>query len=113
MYRSILVLTHTPFWYLIFIHRFKLLLTDSDGGAEGGDSEAVIKTKAFEKGVLALPGTHFLPNGRATPYVRASFSLTGEEDVDRAVQRIREAILDARAEANGIKANGNGAAAAV
>ncbi|KAF4613658.1 hypothetical protein D9613_007468 [Agrocybe pediades] len=75
----------------------KLLLSDNQGEGEG-DSEIAIKTKAFEKGVLALPGTHFLPNGRATPYVRASFSTTGEEDVDRAVRRLREAILEARAE---------------
>ncbi|KAF8150114.1 PLP-dependent transferase [Crassisporium funariophilum] len=75
---------------------FKLLLTDNSAAQNGGDSETIIKTKAFEKGVLALPGTVFLPNGRKTPYVRASFSLTGEEDVDRAIQRLRDAILDAR-----------------
>ncbi|KAF4613657.1 hypothetical protein D9613_007469 [Agrocybe pediades] len=89
---------------------FKLLLAENEGK---GDSEITIKTKAFEKGVLALPGTHFLPNGGPTPYVRASFSLTGEEDVDRAVRRIREAILDVR-EVNGcgVKVSGerNGAA---
>jgi len=57
----------------------------------------VIKTKAFEKGVLALPGTVFSPNGVKTAYVRASFSLLGEEDVDKAIQRLRDAILDAQA----------------
>jgi tryptophan aminotransferase len=72
---------------------FKLLLNSNN---EDGDSEAVIKTKAFEKGVLALPGTVFLPNGTKTAYVRASFSLTEEEDVDRAIQRLRDTILDAR-----------------
>ena len=77
--------------------RFKLLL-DDDPKSEGGDSQAVIKTKAFEKGVLALPGTAFLPNGRQTPYVRASFSLATEEEVDKAIQRLRDAILEARAE---------------
>ena len=54
---------------------------------EDGDSEAVIKTKAFEKGVLALPGTVFLPNGTKTAYVRASFSLTEEKDVDKEIER--------------------------
>ncbi|KDR75974.1 hypothetical protein GALMADRAFT_139740 [Galerina marginata CBS 339.88] len=84
---------------------FKLLLNDNKAADEdSGDSEVVIKTKAFENGVLALPGTVFLPNGRQTPYVRASFSLTGEEDVDRAIQRIRDAILDARATAVAIPA---------
>ena len=63
---------------------------------EDGDSEAVIKTKAFEKGVLALPGTVFLPNMSKTAYVRASFSLIDAEDVDKAIRRLRDAILDAR-----------------
>ncbi|KAF9037710.1 PLP-dependent transferase [Panaeolus papilionaceus] len=83
---------------------FKLLLTSSgDGaGATGGqedDSEAVIRTKAVEKGVLALPGTVFLPNGRKTAYVRAAFSLADEDDVQKAVSRLREAVLEARGEA--------------
>lgn len=83
---------------------FKLLLTSSgDGaGATGGqedDSEAVIRTRAVEKGVLALPGTAFLPNGRKTAYVRAAFSLADEDDVQKAVSRLREAVLEARGEA--------------
>ena len=76
-----------------------MLLSSSNNSTEnggGGDSEAVIKTKAFEKGVLALPGTVFLPNGNKTAYVRASFSLTEEKDVDKAIQRLRDAILDAQ-----------------
>ena len=72
------------------------MLLNSNSSTEDGDSEAVIKTKAFEKGVLALPGTVFLPNGTKTAYVRASFSLTEEKDVDKAIQRLRDAILDAR-----------------
>ena len=72
--------------------RFKLLLNPNS--TEDGDSEAVIKTKAFEKGVLALPGTVFSPSGMKTAYVRASFSLLEEEDVDKAIQRLRDAILD-------------------
>ena len=74
-----------------------MLLNDNSDPHETGDSEAAIKTRAFERGVLALPGTVFLPNGRKTAYVRASFSLTGEEDVNEAVQRLRLAILDSRA----------------
>ncbi|KAF5342197.1 hypothetical protein D9611_001983 [Ephemerocybe angulata] len=76
---------------------FKLLTKD---GSEG-DSKAIIETTAFNRGVLALPGTAFLPNGRKTAYVRASFSLTPEEDVDVALGRLREAILDAHKEATG------------
>jgi len=78
---------------------FKLLLNDKPDRDETGDSEAAIKTRAFERGVLALPGAVFLPNSRKTAYVRASFSLTGEEDVNEAVQRLRLAILDSRAAA--------------
>lgn len=81
--------------HFFFRHRFKLLLNPNHS-IEDGDSETVIKTKAFEKGVLALPGTVFLPNGTKTAYVRASFSLVEEEDVDMAIQRLRDAILDAR-----------------
>ncbi|KAF8972143.1 PLP-dependent transferase [Flammula alnicola] len=77
---------------------FKLLIDDTSD-ASGGDSKAVIETKAFDKGVLALPGTVFLPNGRRTPYVRASFSQTGEEEVEKAIKRLRDAILEARAPA--------------
>ncbi|KAJ7447080.1 PLP-dependent transferase [Mycena galericulata] len=48
-------------------------------------------------GVLALPGTVFLPNGRTTAYVRASFSLLSPEEVDEAVKRLRDTILEVRA----------------
>ena len=72
------------------------MLLNSNNLNEEGDSEAVIKTQAFEKGVLALPGTVFLPNGTKTAYVRASFSLTEEKDVDMAIQRLRDVILDSR-----------------
>ncbi|KAJ6459452.1 TdiD protein [Mycena vitilis] len=63
------------------------------------DSGRVVRTQAFERGVLALPGTVFLPNGRATPFVRAAFSLLGEDEVDEALKRLRDTILAARAEA--------------
>ncbi|KAF8715319.1 hypothetical protein AX14_012622 [Amanita brunnescens Koide BX004] len=68
---------------------FKLCLK-----AGNEDSAAVIRTKAFEKGVLALPGTVFLPNGRTTAYVRASFSVVEEADVEEAVKRLRAAVLE-------------------
>ncbi|KAI0733586.1 PLP-dependent transferase [Fomitopsis betulina] len=73
---------------------FKLLLATN---GEEGDSESIIRTKAYERGVLALPGTVFLPRGGKTAYVRASFSLLGEEEVDEAVKRLRETILEVRA----------------
>jgi tryptophan aminotransferase len=68
---------------------FKLLI-------EGDDSETVVRTQALEKGVLALPGTVFLPDGRKTAYVRASFSLLGEEEVEEACRRLGETVRAAK-----------------
>ncbi|KAJ7253440.1 PLP-dependent transferase [Mycena rebaudengoi] len=65
---------------------FKLILPESD-------SAAFIRTTAFAHGVLALPGTVFLPDGRRSAYVRAAFSLLGEAEVGEAVRRVREAVL--------------------
>ncbi|KAG5335332.1 hypothetical protein C0989_001418 [Termitomyces sp. Mn162] len=73
---------------------FKLLLTD-DPSVEG-DSQALIAEKAVKSGVLALPGTAFLPNDRKTAYVRAAFSLLSEEDVNEALRRLSKVIKDAR-----------------
>ncbi len=76
------------------VPRFKLLIgTDTDEG----DSESIIRTKAVERGVLALPGTVFFPGGQKTAYVRASFSLNTPEEVDEALRRLRLVVLDARA----------------
>ncbi|KAF9021921.1 PLP-dependent transferase [Hymenopellis radicata] len=72
---------------------FKLLV----GPPGEEDSESVIRSRAFEKGVIALPGMAFHPNGRKTGYVRASFSTVEDVDIDEAVKRLRDAILDARA----------------
>ncbi|KAL1949549.1 hypothetical protein VTO73DRAFT_8430 [Trametes versicolor] len=77
---------------------FKLLLNaPGSASTEEQDSESLIRTKALEKGVLALPGTVFLPNGEKTAYVRAAFSLLDEADVEEAIKRLREAVLEARA----------------
>ncbi|KAF9533943.1 pyridoxal phosphate-dependent transferase [Crepidotus variabilis] len=66
---------------------FKLILPGED------DSEAIIKTKAYENGVLALPGTVFLPSGSKTTYARAAFSLLSEEDIDEALRRLRGVLI--------------------
>jgi len=73
---------------------FRLLL------GEDGDSASIIQTKAFEGGVLALPGTVFFPNGARTAYVRASFSLLEEEQVNEALSRLRVVLLKERGVAN-------------
>jgi hypothetical protein len=70
--------------------RFRLML------GRDGDSASIIRTKAFEGGVLALPGTVFLPQGASTDYVRASFSLLEEEEVNEALHRLRVVILKER-----------------
>ncbi len=75
---------------------FKLLLKEPGAGGEEEDSEQLIRGKALEKGVLALPGTVFLPDGGKTPYVRASFSLLDEADVEEAIKRLRAVVLEAR-----------------
>lgn len=76
---------------------FKLVLNEPGSGEESeGDSEYIIRTTALERGVLALPGAAFYPNPRKTPYVRASFSLLPEDQVDEALRRLREVILEAR-----------------
>lgn len=74
-------------------HRFKLLLGE---GEHAGDSEHLIRNKAFNRGVLALPGTIFSPNGARTSYVRASFSQLAEADVDEALKRLAEVVRQAR-----------------
>ncbi|KAG1759713.1 pyridoxal phosphate-dependent transferase [Suillus occidentalis] len=76
---------------------FKLLLSPHQTpGVDDGDSEDLIRTKAYEGGVLALPGTVFLPSGRKTAFVRASFSLCTEEQVNEALKRLRAVLLKER-----------------
>ncbi|KAH9970633.1 PLP-dependent transferase [Lactifluus volemus] len=68
---------------------------------EEGDSTSIIQTKAFEGGVLALPGAVFFPNGGRTAYVRASFSLLEEDEVNEALYRLRVVLLKQRAISEG------------
>lgn len=83
---------------------FKLLSFDGTPG----DSETTIRTKAFNKGVLALPGSAFLPNGAQSAYVRASFSLLSEEEVDEALKRLKAVLEEEKERAlSGIKENGD------
>ncbi|KAJ7029430.1 pyridoxal phosphate-dependent transferase [Mycena alexandri] len=74
----------------------KLLVHASNPDA---DSWELISTKAVAKGVLAVPGTAFMPLRGPTPFVRISFSIIEEDEADEACQRLREVILEARAEA--------------
>ena len=81
--------------WLMPVIRFRLLL------GEEGDSTSIIQTKAFEGGVLALPGAVFFPNGGRTAYVRASFSLLEEDEVNEALSRLRVVLLKQRAHSEG------------
>ncbi|KAG8863092.1 hypothetical protein FRB96_009272 [Tulasnella sp. 330] len=76
---------------------FKLNLRSSNGSEEG-DSNALIAQRAVAKGVLAIPGTSFFPNGRTSAYVRASFSTIALDDVDEALRRLAEVVREYNAE---------------
>lgn len=52
------------------------------------DSTELIKKKAVEELVLMVPGKSFSPNGGPSPYVRASFSTSSDEDMEKAMQRL-------------------------
>lgn len=77
--------------------RFKLNLRPSNGSEEG-DSNVLIAQRAVAKGVLAIPGTSFFPNGRMSAYVRASFSTIAPENVDEALRRLAEVVKEYNAE---------------
>lgn len=76
----------------------KLNLPANEGETEG-DSFALISEKAKAKGVLAVPGVAFIPDGSKTCYVRTSFSIIREEDVEEAFYRLRDTVLEAWSEA--------------
>lgn len=78
--------------------RFKLLIPPPSGEPEGaeGDSSDLIRTKAYEKGVMALPGTTFFASGKRSAYVRASFSILNDQDADEALRRLGEIVREAR-----------------
>ncbi|KAN0066476.1 hypothetical protein ACQY0O_000570 [Thecaphora frezii] len=71
----------------------------SDEAGDEGDSFALISDKAKAAGVLAVPGMAFLPDGRKTCYVRTSFSMIAEDDVEEAFRRLRDVVLGAWKEA--------------
>jgi len=56
------------------------------------DTEELIKLRAFKAGVLLLPGRAFSPNDEPSPYVRASFSIATEDQIDLALKRFSELL---------------------
>ncbi|KAL0482674.1 2-aminoadipate aminotransferase [Acrasis kona] len=60
------------------------------------DSKSFIEEKAREKKVLMVPGQAFQPNDKPGPYVRASFSVEGQENMDLACERLAELLKENR-----------------
>jgi tryptophan aminotransferase len=60
-----------------------------------GDSFSLVSEKAKAKGVLAVPGVAFMPNEECSSYVRTSYSIIPEEDVEEAFKRIRDCVEEA------------------
>ncbi|CAK5276943.1 unnamed protein product [Mycena citricolor] len=75
----------------------RLLIPTPDGTPL--DSKVLVSTHAVEKGVLAVPGSSFMPLGGPTPFLRISFSIIEEDKAEEACKRLREVILEARKEA--------------
>lgn len=67
--------------------------------SDEGDSFALISEKAQAAGVLAVPGVAFVPDGSKSCYVRTSFSLIDENDVEEAFRRLRSVVQHAWQEA--------------
>jgi DNA-binding transcriptional MocR family regulator len=64
------------------------------------DSKALIETKALAAKVLFVPGQVFLPDGGdagPSPFVRAAYSTSTPEQIDEALSRFRQLLLDAKA----------------
>lgn len=60
--------------------------------APGRDSFEVMVKNSLEFGILAIPGVAFVPNARRTGYLRVSYSLVPECDIDEACRRIARLV---------------------
>ncbi|TIB36823.1 hypothetical protein E3P86_02366 [Wallemia ichthyophaga] len=58
------------------------------------DSNEVIKERAINNGVIALPGVVFYPTPRVTPYTRLSYSMASIEDAEEAFKRLRRTVFE-------------------
>jgi len=58
------------------------------------DTQQFIQKKALEAKVLLVPGQSFSPNNEKSPYVRASFSLASEEEMDLALGRLAKLLRE-------------------
>jgi len=64
-----------------------------------GDSFALISEKARANLVLALPGASFIPGNGTSCYVRTSFSLVPEDQIELGLRRLRQTVEQAWEEA--------------
>lgn len=82
--------------------RFKLDIPPpvDDPQSSEGDSFDLISNKAFDRGVLALPGTSCFPLGRRSAHVRAAFSVLNDDDTDEALRRLAEVVREIRESRN-------------
>ncbi|PFH53412.1 hypothetical protein AMATHDRAFT_1465 [Amanita thiersii Skay4041] len=67
---------------------------ERQGNVEEGDAVPIIRTKAIEKGVLVLPGAYALVDHRSSPFVRISFSLISESDMDEGLKRLASVLRE-------------------
>lgn len=66
------------------------------------DSYDLVMSKAIKENVLAIPGLAFMPHKNKNAYIRVSFSYVTKDDMDEALRRLAK-VIDAEAEANGVK----------
>ncbi|KAJ9115906.1 hypothetical protein QFC22_005049 [Naganishia vaughanmartiniae] len=60
------------------------------------DTYDLVMNNALAKGVLAIPGFAFMPNGGKTSFVRASFSIVDMGDAEKGFKALGEAIREMR-----------------
>ena len=83
---------------ILTLRRLKLRLPPTAESPEG-DSFALISEKARANLVLALPGASFIPGNGTSCYVRTSFSLVPEDQIELGLRRLRQTVEQAWEEA--------------
>ena len=56
------------------------------------DTKVLVEEKAAKANILLVPGQSFSPLDEPSPYVRASFSTTSDNDIDSAMERLATLI---------------------
>ncbi|KIJ22485.1 hypothetical protein M422DRAFT_277072 [Sphaerobolus stellatus SS14] len=82
------------FWIKLNLPPNSASLADQDDEDSSLDSESFIREIAIGRGILFLPGNTTYVDDRRTPYVRVSFSLLSEGEMEEAVKRLIGALKD-------------------